>query len=84
MSSEATLVIVKPRLRNSLSGSIGSGARSSQATKPATSRAPMTMGASTVRLVQPWSLPRTTPSTIPSSPRLAKATPGRSRRVAGP
>ena len=32
------LVAVKPRLRNSCSGSIGSGARSSQAAKPATSR----------------------------------------------
>ena len=53
--------MVKPRLRNRCMGSIGSRARSSQATNPATSSAPITMGASTVALVQPWSLPRTTP-----------------------
>ena len=76
--------MVKPRLRNSCSGSIGWRARSSQATNPATSSAPMIMGGSTVRLVQPWSLPRTTPSTIPSRPRLASTRPGRSSRVAGP
>ena len=44
----------------------------------------MTRGGSTVRLVQPWSLPRTTPRTIPNRPRLASTRPGRSRRVAGP
>ena len=50
----------------------------------ATSSAPITRGGRTVTLVQPWSLPRTTPSTIPSRPTLARTRPGRSRLVEGP
>src|SRR5215472_3240969 len=74
--------MLNPRLRNSWSGSMGSGARSSEAMKAARSRPPATMGGSTVRLVQPWTLPRTTPKTMPSSPRLARTRPGRSSRLA--
>src|SRR5215475_10229725 len=76
--------MVNPRLRNSRSGSMGSGARVSQIRNAATSRAPTAIDGSTVMLVQPWSLPRTTPSTMPSRPRLARATPGRSSRDADP
>ena len=78
------MVTAKPRLRNRCSGSIGSRARSSQPTNAATSSAPITSGGRTVRLVQPWSLPRTTPSTMPSRPTLARTRPGRSRLVEGP
>src|ERR1700733_6220508 len=84
ISSEAVLVIVKPRLRNRCSGSIGSGARASQATNAATSSAPMTMGGSTVALVHPWSLPQAPPRPLPSRPRRARGRPGRSSLVAGP
>ena len=35
-------------------------------------------------LDQPTAFPRTTPHTIPKSPVLARARPGRSSRVAGP
>ena len=84
ISIDAMLVAVKPRLRNRCMGSIGSRVRSSQAMNAATSSTPITMGGSTVSLVQPWSLPRITPSTMPSRPTLARTRPGRSRLVDGP
>ena len=79
ISSEATLVIVKPRLRNSCSGSIGSAcARLPGDERRHEQRRRSPSAAARSRLVQPWSLPRTTPKTMPSRPRLARARPGRS------
>ena len=74
----------KARLRKKRIGSIGAGARSSHATKAASSTAPAPIDASTVGLVQPSACERTIPNTIPSSPELASTTPRRSSVRFGP
>jgi hypothetical protein len=74
----------KLALRKRCIGSIGSGARRSQATKPAVSAAPAARAATTSTLPHPTSLPRTRPQTRPSAPPDTRATAGRSRRVGGP
>ena len=82
--NEAVFARAKPRERKKRIGSIGARARSSQATKPASSAAPTASDPTISRLSHPWPFPRTRPQTIPNSPALASATPGRSRRPAGP
>ena len=53
MKSDATFVSANVRLRKNCIGSIGDGARSSQATNAATSSAPTTIGTTMPALVQP-------------------------------
>ena len=78
MVSEATLVTAKERLAKNVIGSIGSGVRRSQATKPASSAAPASSVARIVELVQPSDCARTRPKTIPKRPPEASTRPGRS------
>ena len=84
MKSDATFVSANVRLRKNCIGSIGDGVRSSQATNAATSSAPTTSGVTMPTLVQPWSLPRTRPQTMPSRPALASPSPGRSSAFVRP
>ena len=84
INTEVRLAAEKARRRKKRMGTIGSRARSSQATKATTSTAPTIMGGRTPRLVQPWALPRTRPQTMPSRPALARARPGRSSERLGP
>src|SRR5580658_5764236 len=84
MKKLATLAALKPRDPNSSIGSMGAGARSSQATKAASSRPPTAIESTTWLEVHPTSLPRTSPSTTPKSPRLASTRPRPSNPLAGP
>jgi hypothetical protein len=81
IAREAAFVNEKVRLRKKRIGSIGAEARSSQATKAASTAAPAVSEPAISRLDQPDWFPRTTPHTIPSRPALARPSPGRSRRV---
>ncbi len=78
MLSEATFVTAKERLAKNDIGSIGSAARSSQATKLASRTAPPISEMRIVGLVQPSDCARTRPNTIPNAPVEASARPGRS------
>src|SRR6266540_4191970 len=78
------LAAVKLRLRNSRSGSIGAGARRSQATNPAMSPMPRVKVAMISGLPQPTWLARTSAHRMPAAPPETSPTAGRSRRVAGP
>ena len=60
------------------------GARSSHATNAATSAKPRPNAVRISGLVQPCSLPRIRPQTIPNMPALTSPTPGRSSLPAGP
>ena len=72
------------RLRKKRIGSIGVLVRSSQRTNAVTRTVPATSDVTISGLDQPWPFPRTRPQTIPSRPRLASATPGRSSLFDGP
>ncbi len=61
IANETPLEAAKARERKNRIGSIGAGARSSQATKPARNTAPPISEPSTVPDVQPSSAPRTMP-----------------------
>ena len=61
IASDTPLVAAKARERKKRIGSIGSAARSSQATKAASSTAPAAIEATTSAMPQPAGLPRTTP-----------------------
>ena len=65
-------------------GSIGARLRSSQATNAAIRSAPAISEPTISGLPQPSAFPRTSAQTIPNSPALARATPGRSSRPPGP
>ena len=84
MSRLATLASANVRLRKKRIGSIGCSVRSSHATKHTSSAAPATNEPTMPAEVQPTSLARTSPHTIPTRPALARARPGRSSRDAGP
>jgi hypothetical protein len=84
IASEAALAAAKARLRKNRIGSIGAGARSSQAMKAASAAIPVTLVLSTSTLIHPAALPRTSAHTMPSRPALATARPGRSSRLFGP
>ena len=78
------LASAKVRLAKKRIGSIGCSVRSSHATKdnssaPPTTKAPMICGE-----VQPTSLARTRPQTIPTRPALARPRPSRSKLETGP
>ena len=80
----AMLASAKVRLAKKRIGSIGCSVRSSHATKdnssaPPTTKAPMICGE-----VQPTSLARTRPQTIPTRPALARPSPSRSKLETGP
>ena len=72
------------RERKKCTGSIGSGARSSQTMNAATSSTPTASVAVTSRLNQPAWLPRTSPQTKPSAPAVIRLRPGMSRLESGP
>ena len=72
------------RERKNRIGSIGSRARSCQATKAARSSTPAASAATTSRLPQPAMLPRTRPHTRPKTPPVTSASPRRSRAESGP
>ena len=72
------------RTRQKRIGSIGSGVRSSHATKAAASSAPAANEPTTSRLPQPAALPRTRPQTTPNAAPVISASPGRSIAVSGP
>jgi hypothetical protein len=80
----AALPAAKARDRNSRMGSIGSRERSSHATKPASSARPPPSATTTSALPQPAALPRTSPHTSPNAAPVTSASPGTSRRAAGP
>ena len=84
ISSEVALAAEKARLRKKRMGTIGSVVRSSHQTKAPRRTMPAAMGPATPRLVQPCSLPRTRPQTMPSRPTLARPRPGRSRARLAP
>jgi hypothetical protein len=65
-------------------GSMGVVVWRSQAAKAASRVSPVAIEPTTVALVQPSACERTIPNTTPSSPALASATPGTSRRALGP
>ena len=75
MKKIAALPAENARERKKRIGSIGSRARSSQATNAATSSAPPTSEPSTSTLPQPAWFPRTSPQTIPSAPPVTSARP---------
>ncbi len=73
------------RLRKKRIGSIGAGARSSQATNARGERSRRRASEATISgEAQPSALPRTRPQTIPNRPALARPRPGRSNRFEGP
>jgi len=72
------------RLRKKRIGSIGSSVRSSQATNAARRSAPAVTAPTISGEAQPTALPRTRPHTMPRSPALASASPGRSSFAAAP
>jgi hypothetical protein len=74
----AALPAENARERKKRIGSIGSRARSSHATKAATSSDPAASAATTSTLPQPAALPRTRPQTRPSAPPVTSARPGTS------
>ena len=76
------LATVKPRLRNSVSGTIGVAARACQTTNATTRSPPPMRPPRTWALVQPWLLPRTSPNTMPNKPAVISMTPTGSRRPA--
>ena len=80
----AALPAEKARERKKLIGSIGSRARSSQATNAPNSIAPATSATITSALPQPARLPRTRPHTIRNAPPVTSAKPGRSIRASPP
>ncbi len=80
----AALPAENVRERKNRIGSIGSGARSCQATKAATMTAPPASVATTSTLPHPAMFPRTRPQTRPRAPAVTKARPGRSRPLSGP
>ena len=80
----AALPAEKARERKKPIGSIGSLARSSQATKAATSTAPSRSEPTTSGLPHPAWLPRTSPHTRPSAPPVTSARPRMSRLVSVP
>ena len=82
--SETPFVAANARERKNRIGTIGAGARSSQAMNAASSAAPAAIGATTSSEPQPAGFPRTTPKTTPSRPVEASARPGRSSRCDGP
>ena len=84
MKSDATFASVNVRERKSRRRSIGELVRSSQATKAAISSAPIASEPRISGLVHPWLFPRMTAQTIAKRPVLTSASPGRSRRPAGP
>ena len=84
MNSDARFASENAALRKNVIGSIGCGARSSQATNAATRAMPSPRAVRISGLVQPWSLPRIRPQTIPNMPALTSPTPGRSSLPAGP
>ena len=63
------------RERKSRIGTIGSRARSSQATKATASRSPAASAATTSRLLQPALFPRMSPQTTPSAAPVTSARP---------
>src|SRR5450432_16799 len=84
MNSEATLLAVKPRLRNNRSGSTGSAARRSHATKAARNTTPATKSSTIVVLPQPQSAALTRPRTTANNPAVASPVPTTSSRDDGP
>ena len=78
------LAAANDRIRSSCSGSIGSGARRSQATKPASSTTPAPSATMTSRLPQPEPGARTRPQAMLAEPAATSTAPGRSSRAAGP
>src|SRR5215218_4352352 len=76
MNRLATLASAYVRLRKKRIGSIGCSVRSSHATKHTNSAAPRTNEPTMPAEVQPASLARTRPHTIPTRPALARARPG--------
>src|SRR5947209_18254161 len=84
MNRLETFARANVRLRKKRIGSIGCSARCSQATKDTSSATPTTNEATIRGEVQPSSSARTSPHTIPSRPRLPRATPTRSSLDAGP
>src|SRR5665213_2117451 len=84
MNSDATLLAVKPRLRNSRNGNTGSATRRSHITK-ATRKATPTTKSSTIELLpQPQSAALTRPSTTANRPAVASPVPTTSSRDDGP
>src|SRR5262249_11844194 len=75
----AALPAENARVRNSRTGSIGSAARSSQATNAAVSTAPAVSDPITSGLDQPTVLARISPHTRPSAPPIAGASPAGSK-----
>ena len=84
MKSDAPLAAANARLRKNRIGSIGSAARSSQATNAARMTAPATSEPTICGLVHPSEFPFTRPHTRPSSPSPPRTTPGTSRALSGP
>jgi hypothetical protein len=80
----ATLPAENARERNRRIGSIGSRARSSQATKATARSDPALSAATTSRLPQPAAFPRTRPHTRPNAAPVTSARPRTSRAVSGP
>jgi hypothetical protein len=84
MHAVAMLPAANARERKNFIGSIGSGARSSQATNVATRARPATREPTTSALPQPAGLPRTSPHVIPSAPALMRSRPRTSSRLSLP
>jgi hypothetical protein len=80
----AALPAENGRERNRRIGSIGSRARSSQATNASASSSPSANASRTSGLSQPAGLPRTSPQTIPSAAAVTSASPAASTEVSGP
>ena len=74
----------KARERKKLIGSIGFSARSSQATKAATSATPAMIEPITSKLAHPAEFPRTSPQTTPNAAVVTRTSPGTSIGVFSP
>ena len=84
IASEAPFAAENARSLKKRSGSIGSFARASQATKAPSRTTPAASEATICGLLQPSELPCTRPQTRPSRPPLASPRPGRSSALSGP
>ena len=84
IASEAPFAAENALFSKKRSGSIGSFARASHATKAASRTTPTASEATICGLLQPSELPWTRPQTRPSRPPLASARPGRSSALSGP
>ncbi len=84
IASDTPFVAANDRERKKRIGSIGAAARSSHATNATSMTTPATIEPTTSGEPQPAGLPRTIPYTTPSRPSVPRASPGRSRLLAGP